>query len=197
VGEEEFLSNPQRWNKYGYALNNPLRYVDPDGEEPADPTTLQKVGTVIVSIVENKAPAAASTWTCPVCLFFSLFERGNTPNERNIELEMERRNREAEQQFKEQQQQPKDPQQPQAQPSNPGTVKPATPAPQNAHKNKARPSTEQKHQEGESRKGRDQGSEKGDDRRRPNRKRPKDWNERGGGPWPPKPPKPPDQKLNQ
>jgi len=22
VGEEEFLSNPQRWNKYAYALNN-------------------------------------------------------------------------------------------------------------------------------------------------------------------------------
>jgi RHS repeat-associated protein len=25
--------SPQRWNLYGYALNNPLRYVDPDGEE--------------------------------------------------------------------------------------------------------------------------------------------------------------------
>jgi RHS repeat-associated protein len=25
--------NPQRWNLYSYALDNPLRYVDPDGEE--------------------------------------------------------------------------------------------------------------------------------------------------------------------
>jgi RHS repeat-associated protein len=25
--------NPQRWNRYAYALGNPLRYVDPDGEE--------------------------------------------------------------------------------------------------------------------------------------------------------------------
>jgi len=25
--------SPQRWNFYGYALNNPLKYVDPDGEE--------------------------------------------------------------------------------------------------------------------------------------------------------------------
>jgi RHS repeat-associated protein len=26
-----YRSNPQRWNKYLYVLNNPLRYVDPDG----------------------------------------------------------------------------------------------------------------------------------------------------------------------
>ena len=25
------LTNPQRWNRYSYALNNPLRYVDPSG----------------------------------------------------------------------------------------------------------------------------------------------------------------------
>lgn len=25
------LVNPQRWNRYAYAVNNPLRYVDPDG----------------------------------------------------------------------------------------------------------------------------------------------------------------------
>jgi len=30
------LFNPQKWNRYAYGLNNPLRYVDPDGraEEP-------------------------------------------------------------------------------------------------------------------------------------------------------------------
>jgi hypothetical protein len=27
------VTNPQRWNLYSYGLNNPLRYVDPDGEE--------------------------------------------------------------------------------------------------------------------------------------------------------------------
>ena len=30
------FSNPQRWNKYAYALNNPLRYVDPDGADSQD-----------------------------------------------------------------------------------------------------------------------------------------------------------------
>jgi hypothetical protein len=25
------MVNPQRWNRYAYALNNPLTYTDPDG----------------------------------------------------------------------------------------------------------------------------------------------------------------------
>ena len=29
----EALTDPQRWNRYAYARNNPLRYVDPDGED--------------------------------------------------------------------------------------------------------------------------------------------------------------------
>jgi RHS repeat-associated protein len=27
------LTDLQRWNRYAYAMNNPLRYVDPDGRE--------------------------------------------------------------------------------------------------------------------------------------------------------------------
>ncbi|HEU4875907.1 MAG TPA: RHS repeat-associated core domain-containing protein [Pyrinomonadaceae bacterium] len=26
-----YLSQPQQWNRYAYAINNPLLYVDPDG----------------------------------------------------------------------------------------------------------------------------------------------------------------------
>jgi RHS repeat-associated protein len=33
---DEFLENPQNWNKYTYTLNNPLRFVDPLGETPVD-----------------------------------------------------------------------------------------------------------------------------------------------------------------
>ncbi len=28
------LTDPQRWNRYAYGLNNPLRVIDPDGREP-------------------------------------------------------------------------------------------------------------------------------------------------------------------
>ena len=27
------LANPQRWNRYAYGLNNPLKFIDPDGRE--------------------------------------------------------------------------------------------------------------------------------------------------------------------
>jgi len=30
------LVNPQKWNKYAYTINNPLRYFDPDGLEEID-----------------------------------------------------------------------------------------------------------------------------------------------------------------
>ena len=50
------------------------------------------------------------------------------------------------------------------------------------HKKGARPSTKAKHQKGQARKARDRGGEKGDSRRRPPRKRPKNWK----GKWPPK-----------
>jgi RHS repeat-associated protein len=46
-----------------------------------------------------------------------------------------------------------------------------------------RPSTKDKHEEGQARRARDRGGEKGDARRRPPRKRPDNWK----GPWPPPP----------
>ena len=55
--------------------------------------------------------------------------------------------------------------------------------PAEEHTKNARPSTEEKHEKGQARKGRDQGGEKGDDRRKPYGKRPPDW---PGGPYPPR-----------
>jgi RHS repeat-associated protein len=48
------------------------------------------------------------------------------------------------------------------------------------HTSGARPSTKQKHEDGQARKTRDRGGENGDERRRPPRKRPLNWK----GPWP-------------
>ena len=36
VDVKSALVNPQRWNKYAYGLNNPLRNVDPDGRDSLD-----------------------------------------------------------------------------------------------------------------------------------------------------------------
>jgi hypothetical protein len=35
------LVNPQRQNRYVYALNNPYRYIDPDGTDPYENNTLR------------------------------------------------------------------------------------------------------------------------------------------------------------
>jgi RHS repeat-associated protein len=33
IMKQEWLSDPQRWNYYAYVRNNPLRYIDPNGED--------------------------------------------------------------------------------------------------------------------------------------------------------------------
>ncbi len=33
IVKKEWLGDPQRWNHYAYVRNNPLRYVDPNGED--------------------------------------------------------------------------------------------------------------------------------------------------------------------
>ncbi len=34
LDQQAALTDPQRWNRYAYALNNPLKYTDPDGKIP-------------------------------------------------------------------------------------------------------------------------------------------------------------------
>jgi RHS repeat-associated protein len=50
-------SDPQSWNRYAYARNNPLKYVDPDGlEVPADCANDNKCTIVVkVNVIYDKA----------------------------------------------------------------------------------------------------------------------------------------------
>jgi RHS repeat-associated protein len=54
---EENLIDPQRWNRYSYVRNNPLRYVDPDGR--------MLWGLLEFGFTVNDARDAYSTWTNP------------------------------------------------------------------------------------------------------------------------------------
>jgi RHS repeat-associated protein len=45
------LYDPQRWNRYTYALNNPLYYIDPDGEEVRVYT--ERLGTATVGFISS------------------------------------------------------------------------------------------------------------------------------------------------
>jgi RHS repeat-associated protein len=52
-----YLTEPQRWNKYAYSLNNPLAYVDPDGRNPMLMQLMQRL-----SPYADKAATAVQRW---------------------------------------------------------------------------------------------------------------------------------------
>ena len=57
---EENLVDPQRWNRYSYVRNNPLRHVDPDGRALE---TLWDIGQVIMSARSVlKDPSSMWSW---------------------------------------------------------------------------------------------------------------------------------------
>jgi RHS repeat-associated protein len=56
-----YMSNPQRWNKYIYVLNNPLRYVDPDGLADV-PSWNQLDVRVREDLAKRLGPEAEKIW---------------------------------------------------------------------------------------------------------------------------------------
>jgi RHS repeat-associated protein len=52
---QQNLLDPQRWNRYAYGRNNPLRYVDPDGRAIETPWDALNVGLGVASFAANVA----------------------------------------------------------------------------------------------------------------------------------------------
>ncbi|MEX2663490.1 MAG: RHS repeat-associated core domain-containing protein [Vicinamibacterales bacterium] len=57
---KENLLDPQRWNRYAYVRNNPLRYVDPDGRAIETLWDLLNVGLSAKAVWDN--PSSGSNW---------------------------------------------------------------------------------------------------------------------------------------
>jgi RHS repeat-associated protein len=184
------LTNPQTLNLYAMVADDPESFADLDGHDPTDPATVQTVVEVTMEEVDKIAgplvesakdsgplgPALAvgvALGAATYVLIDSFTQRNNA--EANLKMEEEKAHNDATRRKQQDQTQ--------------------SPVPQDAvHKKRARPSTEQEHEEGQARKKRDRGGEKGDKRREDKgmfpRKRPPGYPK--NGPWPPKPPKPPE-----
>jgi RHS repeat-associated protein len=52
----ENLQDPQRWNRYAYVRDNPLRFLDPDGRAPQDP----RVAAIIYNETSGLRPTGAT-----------------------------------------------------------------------------------------------------------------------------------------
>jgi RHS repeat-associated protein len=50
---DENRVDPQRWNRYGYVRNNPMRYVDPDGQVIETAWDAFNIGLGVASFVSN------------------------------------------------------------------------------------------------------------------------------------------------
>jgi len=56
------LVEPQRWNRYSYVTNNPLRYTDPDGKERQMPFCVQHPARCSADELSGRAPAGNQVW---------------------------------------------------------------------------------------------------------------------------------------
>ena len=59
IHAEAAITDPQRWNRYSYAVNRPLAMVDPDGREAG--YVYRANGQMVVSI-QGMTPTMAKLW---------------------------------------------------------------------------------------------------------------------------------------
>jgi hypothetical protein len=53
AGESAKPARPQSWNRYSYGLNNPVKYVDPDGQVVETAWDVLSIGVGLVSLYQN------------------------------------------------------------------------------------------------------------------------------------------------
>jgi len=74
IDVKKALVEPQRWNRYAYVTNNPLRYTDPDGKERQMPFCVQHPAQCSADELNGRAPAgnqvfvAAAVFGAPVAV---------------------------------------------------------------------------------------------------------------------------------
>jgi RHS repeat-associated protein len=168
INKIEALYNPQAWNLYAYCRNNPITYYDPDGrEEESNKESKEESKSIWDDLNDIVGEVGLDNYTSPPMMMKGWEEDRQTYDKyvgnaikimsyaaaAVIILEFASGN------------------------------KKKAKKKSGEHTKNARPSTKGKHQKGKSRVKKDHSGEKGDARRRPQRRRPKDW---PGGKYPPK-----------
>jgi RHS repeat-associated protein len=175
INKEEALDNPQLWNLYAYCSNNPITFTDPDGRAVVlggflAVKGLEWLGVAIAAVVGAKA--IHDTWPTsyeypdnivPVEEVSGPWDPTKDPISVTPILDL--MDGISEEKF----------------PISKDRIIDDVITMSAEHTKGARPSTKEKHQEGQRRKKMDRGGEKGDKKRRPPRKRPDGWK----GKWPP------------